>query len=124
MLSQMVKRISTFICFTSNMDRSVAFYRDRLGLTPGMVSAWWSTFPIGDTQIGLHPPFDDRPAGSGWVLGLEVDDLATLRQQLESAGVTCAPYHDIPGGCVMDFADPDGNAIQAMQTGVTAADIL
>jgi predicted enzyme related to lactoylglutathione lyase len=123
MLWQMVKRISTLICQVSDMDQSVAFYRDQLGLTPGMVSQWWSTFPIGDSQLGLHPPMSDAPRGAGWVLGIEVDDLVGLRTHLEAGGVTCAPYHDIPGGCVMDFTDPDGHAIQAMQVGVTSQDL-
>lgn len=123
MLWQMIKRVSTVICQVSDMDRSVGFYRDQLGLTPGMVSPWWSTFSIGDTQIGLHPSFAEAPRGAGWVLGLEVDDLAGLRKHLEAAGTDCAPYHDIPGGCVMDFADPDGHAIQAMQSGVKAEEL-
>lgn len=119
----MVKKISTILCQVADMDRAITFYRDQLGLTPGMTSQWWSTFPVGDVQIGLHPPFERGPReiGRGWVLGIEVDDLAGLRTTLEAAGTACADYHDIPTGCVMDFADPDGNPIQAMQVGIKAA---
>jgi predicted enzyme related to lactoylglutathione lyase len=121
----MVKKISTVLCQVADMDRAVAFYRDQLGLAPGMVTKWWSTFPIGDVQIGLHPPFEgaDQAPGRGWILGVEVDDLRALRANLESSGTPCAAYHDIPGGCVMDFADPDSNPIQAMQNGVSVKDL-
>lgn len=121
----MVTKVSTILCQVDDMDRAVAFYRDQLGLEPGMTTKWWSTFKIGGVQIGLHPPFEDGPRepGRGWILGIEVEDLKLLRAALEANGTKCADYHDIPGGCVMDFADPDGNQIQAMQTGVSAADL-
>ena len=121
----MVKKVNTILCQVSDMDRAVAFYRDQLGLTPGITTQWWSSFSVGGVQIGLHPPFegDNREAGKGWILGLEVEDLRLLRAKLEAEGTKCADYHDIPGGCVMDFADRDGNAIQAMQTGISAKDL-
>jgi predicted enzyme related to lactoylglutathione lyase len=121
----MVMKISTILCQVDDMDRAVAFYRDLLGMTPGMISPWWSTMVVGDVQIGLHPPFEGgaREIGRGWILGLEVEDLRELRRKLEDAGTVCAPYHDIPGGCVMDFADRDGNPIQAMQRGITSGSL-
>jgi catechol 2,3-dioxygenase-like lactoylglutathione lyase family enzyme len=131
----MVKKISTILCQVSDMDRAVAFYRDQLEMTPGMTTQWWSTFPLGDVQIGLHPPFERGPSQDterarpvipiprGWILGIEVDDLAALRAKLEGIGTACADYHDTPAGCVMDFADPDGNPIQAMQLGAKAASL-
>jgi catechol 2,3-dioxygenase-like lactoylglutathione lyase family enzyme len=121
----MVKKISTIICQVADMDTAIGFYRDVLGLAPGMVSPWWSTIVVGDVQIGLHPPFagGNREIGRGWILGIQVDDLRSLRAKLEGSGTDCAEYHDIPGGCVMDFADPDGNPIQAMQHGVSAAQL-
>jgi predicted enzyme related to lactoylglutathione lyase len=113
------------ICQVADMDRAAAFYRDQLGLTPGVSSPYWSDFTVGDVRIGLHPPFaaGPREVGRGWILGIEADDLKALRAKLESAGTACAEYHDVPGGCVMDFSDPDGNPIQAMQSGVTAKDL-
>ena len=113
------------IKYVADMDRAVAFYRDQLEMTPGMTTQWWSTFPLGDVQIGLHPPFERGPieVGRGWILGIEVDDLAALRGRLEGLGIACADYHDTPAGCVMDFADPDGNPVQAMQVGAKAASL-
>ncbi|MFI5385889.1 MAG: VOC family protein [Fimbriimonadales bacterium] len=121
----MVKNIGIALCQVWDMDRAVAFYRDILGMTPGVVSPYWSDLTVGDFKIGLHPPFKDGPTevGRGWILGVGVDDLRALRAALEATGTKCSDFHDIPGGCVLDFADPDGNPIEAMQTGVSAKDL-
>jgi catechol 2,3-dioxygenase-like lactoylglutathione lyase family enzyme len=121
-------RVSIVICQVSEMERSVAFYRDILGLKPGNVSSYWTDFDAGGVEIGLHPPFAgpkaefQTPRG-GWILGVEVDDLKSLRAKLAGAAVTTGDYHDIPGGVVFDFQDPDGYPIQAVQHGVSSAQL-
>jgi predicted enzyme related to lactoylglutathione lyase len=117
----------TLICQVSDMDRGVAFYRDVLGLAPGYTSPHWSEFKMGETRIGLHPSFDGSPVqpnGQGWVLGVATEDIRSLRSSLEKAGVYVGSnYHDTPSGAVMDFRDPDGNALQAIQVGAKARDL-
>jgi predicted enzyme related to lactoylglutathione lyase len=119
-----VQSVTTVICQTSDMDRSVAFYRDVLGLTPGHVSPHWSDFVVGSVRIGIHPPFESAsPPYSvpkkGWVLGLKVSDVAAVRERAIAAGLKVADdYHEIPGGVLIDLEDPDGHPIQAIQTGI------
>lgn len=111
------------------MDRSVAFYRDVLGLSLEFASQHWSQFRIGGMKLGLHPSLEGkRPPhgeyGCGWFIGFAVDDLRALREKLEASGAAIhGDYHEVPGGTVLDFADPDGNVIEAMQTGVKPADL-
>jgi predicted enzyme related to lactoylglutathione lyase len=62
--------------------------------------------------------------GGGWIVGVEVEDIAALRKLLNDNGHQTGDYHDTPAGVVMDFADPDGNRLQAMQIGVKAASVL
>ena len=122
----MVKGLSTLLCQVASVERAAEFYRDILGLTPGYISPGWGQFNLpGGGSIGLHPPFHSgSPAnGSGWILGLEVDDVAALRKSLEGAGHTIGAYHDVPGGVVLDFSDLDGNPIQAIQNGITTKDL-
>jgi len=114
--------LHTLICQVEDMDRSVAFYRDVLGLPPSYSSPHWTSIPIGDLRIGLHPPFGGSkgPAGSGggWVVGVETEDIRALRAKLEAAGAwVMEGYHQTPSGAVMDFRDPDGSALQAIQVG-------
>lgn len=124
----MVKGLHTTWCQTTDMDRSVAFYRDLLGLKAEMISPYWSQFDLGNGKIGIHPQLDkdSEPrgqVGKGWYLGIEVDDIRATRKTLEAAGVQIADdYHDIPGGVIITFADPDGNPIQAIQMGITLKD--
>jgi predicted enzyme related to lactoylglutathione lyase len=117
------------ICQTTDMDRSVAFYRDVLGLTPGVVSPYWSDFVCGDVRVGIHPIMQgaEPPLGvhlKGWSLGVQIDDLRALRTTLEEHGARIhGGYHDVPGGVALDFEDPEHNPIQAIQLGVSAADL-
>ena len=107
------------------MERACAFYRDVLGLKPGVQSPYWSDFELGDVKIGLHPPFVAGPGRpeAGWIVGVEVDDLLELRSVLATVGVKVGELHDVPGGVVLDFSDPDGNALQAIQRGQTKGDL-
>jgi len=104
------------------METSTRFYRELLGLEPEVETPHWSSYMLGRVRIGLHPPFQRSIAGTrgGWVLGVETGDLASLRRRLEAQGVSCAAYHNVPGGVVMDFQDPDGNRLQAIQLGAKA----
>ena len=92
-----------------------------MGLTPGTVSPYWSDFEIGGIKIGLHPPFvagASRPE-AGWIVGFEVDDIASFKNSLEAAGVKVGDYHEVPGGVIIDVPDPDDNPLQVIQHGIT-----
>lgn len=125
----MVKGPSTTWCQVSDMDRAVKFYRDVLGLRPGYTSLYWSDFEVGPIKIGLHPKLDgaEEPlaiVGKGWYLGLETEDLRSLRSVVESSeGAVVGGYHDTPAGAVLTITDPDGNPIQVMQVGAKASDL-
>lgn len=111
------------------MDRAVAFYREALGLVPGYASPHWTEFDLGNGKIALHCRLAEgegrlgNPDG-GWVLGVSTADIRALRERLETARAAISgDYHDTPGGVVLSFADPDGNPIQAIEPGRTAADL-
>lgn len=125
----MIDGLHTTWCQVSNMDRSVAFYRDLLGLKAGYISPYWSSFDLGNGQIGLHPMLEDstEPLGipnKGWMLGLKTPDIRHLRNTLEHAGANIiGDYHAVPGGVVLTVADPDGNAMQIIEMGATLEQI-
>ena len=101
------------------MGRAVAFYRDTLRLKLRFESSHWSEFEIGGVIIALHSRLEgEGPCGDngrGWYLGLQTDDVHALRDQVVEAGGTEHGFHDVPGGVVLTFCDPDGNPMQALQ---------
>lgn len=114
----MITGVDTILCQTDDMDRAIAFYRDTLGLSPYVASPHFSGFMIGATKLAVHPRMHGEPGvnSGNWIAGLSVQNLDSFRARLRGAGAWCAAeYHDIPGGKLLDFKDPDGNMLQAVQ---------
>ena len=112
-----MSKLSIVRCSATNMQASVRFYRDLLGLPLKFESAAWSEFDLGSIVLGLHQADPNAPeATGGWVLSFEVDDIKEARGKLESAGVSIpGDYHDIPGGVTLGIKDPDGNPVDLVQ---------
>ena len=122
----MVTGLGTLICQVSSVEETAAFYHDVLKLKPSYVSPHWGRIDLpGGGSIGLHPPFENgkKPDGSGWILGIEVESITAIKIALELAGPWTGPFHEVPSGVVMDFFDPNGNPLQAMQKDITLQDL-
>ena len=101
----------------SDLDRSLAFYTDRLGFQVlyGASPHFWM-LELNGFQLGLHPGLNDAP-GSSSALGLRVADIRREVAALETDGVP------VPGGVVdddgailrADFKDPDGHPLYLVQ---------
>jgi predicted enzyme related to lactoylglutathione lyase len=122
----MLKNLSSIMVYTRDMSKSVGFYRDTLGFKLDMESPFWSQFDLGGGLIlGLHHsnPDTPQPAG-GWQPTFQVDDVVAAKQRVLSAGSSMTgDLHDIPGGVVFTFTDPDGNELTVQQDGITCADL-
>ena len=83
------------IKFVADMDKAVAFYRDKIGLTPKMTTPFWSEFATGDVTLALHPASAENPAGTTR-LGFTTPDLASLHAGADAAGIafTHAPREE------------------------------
>lgn len=123
--TRMVTGIDTLMITVADMDRAVRFYRDVLGLPVKSQSRGWSEIDVGGTTVGLHPQHGTpMRAGAGgidggnFVLGLSVRDIRGFRAHLERHGVRVpGDFHEIPGGLLIDFTDPDGNWLEAVERG-------
>ena len=117
---------STLMVYVNDMARSTTFYRAVLDAAPQMESPYWTQFELGSgVMLALHPARDGqtRPA-PGWTPGFSVADLHAARAKLLAAGGTVAmDYHDVPGGVILEIADPDGNVLDLSQMGITAAEL-
>ena len=59
----MFKHVTYIMVNVSDMSRSVAFYRDKLGMTLKYQTDYWTEFETGTTILALH--LADRPARDG-----------------------------------------------------------
>jgi 4-oxalocrotonate tautomerase family enzyme len=120
-----VKKVRGFghmLLMVEDMDRSVAFYVDRLGFTVRPAK------PLADGR-----PFVAFEQGIALVAGLahgarqmdhiafEVGEVRPLRDSLMAAGIEFfRDLHDGPYGLTVYVADPDGNKVELYQVGATA----
>jgi catechol 2,3-dioxygenase-like lactoylglutathione lyase family enzyme len=120
------------ILAVADVDRSVAFYRDRLGFevealyddppyaTLALEGARLSLAEQGHTAedrpgVALTAPAD--PAQANVVLVVEVDDAPAEHRRLAAQGVRflAAPYEPPWGGCRFFCVDPDGYLVEIEQ---------
>ena len=109
----------------SNMDRSVGFYRDTLGLKLRFQSPDWSEFDLGSTTLALHgggkpgaPQGGEQLAGTASI-GFNVDDLDKVCNDLKAKGarmVMPPTQREGEGIRLAVFTDPDGLPVSFAQT--------
>ncbi len=110
-------RVNYVIVFVSDMDRSVAFYRDVIGLQLKFESPEWTEFATDGATLALHMSHerakDDSdseatPAGRCRP-GLQVPDLDEFHQRMLAHDVPCIQSPtDVFGSRVAQYRDPDG----------------
>jgi lactoylglutathione lyase len=121
----MPSRLAYAILFVSDLERSIRFYRDLIGLpfrfatdsyaefeTEGAKFALYSRLHLPEL-IGGEAPRDEAPWPQGEVVFF-VDDPDAEHERLRSAGVSVlSPPTDRPWGeRTLHVADEDGNVIE------------
>jgi lactoylglutathione lyase len=109
-------RLSYVIVMVSDMKRSVAFYRDVVGLPLRFESPGWSEFATDGATLALHAEGGSMSAAtprgaipSRCRPGLTVPNLDQFHSRMVELGVAClqAPK-DVFGARIAQYADPDG----------------
>jgi lactoylglutathione lyase len=107
-------RMGAVILLVSNMEKSVMFYRDTLGLPIKTKSKDWTEFFNNDTVMALHPAKkkSNIKTGSGMLVGFEVGDLeATVKKLKEKKVKFFKKPKEEPFGKHAIVQDPDGHLI-------------
>ena len=110
----------------SDIDRSVAFYRDQVGfeLDHDTTTEHMHVVQLTPHGSGCSIVFGDLPSqremAPGSIKGLQlcVADAHAARDQLTSRGVDCSEIMEFSpddGGTFFGFADPDGNSWAVQQ---------
>ena len=121
--------------YSSDLPRSVHFYRDRLGLRLLQSMDRLCAFAVGDHQLlliflyggsvepvqlpgGIIPPHD----GSGqshFAFAISKQDFPAWREQLQAKGIPIESEVDWPtGGKSLYFRDPDQNLVELATPGI------
>ncbi|WP_425228037.1 VOC family protein [Sphingomonas sp.] len=102
----------------SDVDRSIAFYRDTLGMTlledepMGPDMRWVQLQPRdGGATIALTTWFDALTSGGQQGLMIGIDDVDAEHARLAGLGVDGSPPADQPWGRFTMIKDPDGNGL-------------
>ena len=104
--------------FVADLQRSIAWYRDVLGLPLMFVTNGMAFFQLGNARLMLGE--HERAEGAGGVLYFDAPDLPELAAALTEKGVDFRRPADrlqsTEAGDLMlqSFTDPDGNALALM----------
>ena len=108
------RKIGAVILLVSNMEKSVKFYTDTLGLPIKTRSKDWTEFFNNDAVLALHPARkkSNLKTGSGMLVGFEVTDLSSTMNKLKERKVKFYKRpKDEPFGKHAIVQDPDGHLI-------------
>ncbi len=116
----MFDKFEIVMIVVSDMDRSVRFYRDVLGLKLKIQSPGFSEFDVGSVALGLHPEGEHLKAQdadkSGASFGFATKNMEATVRTLKERGVRfIMEPRDEGFGILAVFADPDGYNIQLVQ---------
>jgi predicted enzyme related to lactoylglutathione lyase len=113
-----VGKLGLIMVVVRDMERSVAFYRDVLGLKMLFKQSNWSQFDAGNILIGLHPEGEEVKVGptTGMSFGIYVDDVTRTAAELKRRGghIAIEPRNE-PFGRWALLQDPDGYNIQIIE---------
>lgn len=121
----MLNNLITMIT-VSDMERSVRFYRDTLGLKLRFQSPDWSEFDFGPNTLALHgggvaapPPSSKQQLAGRASIGFTVDNVDKIFEELKNKGATVVMppmQREGEGIRLAVFLDPDGLPISFAQS--------
>jgi catechol 2,3-dioxygenase-like lactoylglutathione lyase family enzyme len=113
-----IERLEMVIIFVTDVEKSVQWYQDTLGMSLVSRHGDFATLKAGESRIALHggaiPEADLRNAGSMPVF--KVAAYAAAKKGLESKGCDFVFENSTPASIFGTFLDPDGNPLQIMET--------
>jgi lactoylglutathione lyase len=116
-------RVNYAIVFVSDMQRSVAFYRDVVGLPLKFDSPEWSEFATEGATLALHRSEHasagedaSEPSAGRCRPGISVRDLDAFHDRMVEHDVICLQQpKDLFGAKIAQYLDPDGLAISVSE---------
>jgi len=114
----MFKRVGAAIVLVENMDRSVAFYRDILGMKIKQEIPDWVEFvnESGSAVLALHTKRTKSSELPNMLVGFKVNDIENVCKELEKKNVKFYKKLTLePFGKHAIIEDPDGHLISIVE---------
>lgn len=113
----MFDKLGVVMVVVSEMERSVAFYRDVLGLKLRYQTPYWSEFDVGGVTLALHPAGGNLEVvpQTGINFGFYVTGIDAALAEIESRGGEIAGRSEEEFGTFALVRDPDGYFVQVCQ---------
>jgi catechol 2,3-dioxygenase-like lactoylglutathione lyase family enzyme len=113
----MLQGIETVYYRICNMENAIAFYGGVLGLTlKNRAGNDWAEFDVGGYDLALEGELATRPHQGGATVVFRSDDVVALDAHLAANDVQRSGVEDLEGSKLLEFYDPDGNKLIAMQS--------
>ena len=112
-----VSGISVVYLYVRDLERSLAFYRDLLGIPLEGDENWVETTFRGGTRFALHAVHDNvGELSSGTVhVDFQVEDVDEAAELLRGGGVEVRDTMQDEWGSAVEVIDPDGYTINLFQ---------
>jgi catechol 2,3-dioxygenase-like lactoylglutathione lyase family enzyme len=115
-VAELVARINLVYLYVRDLDRSVAFYRDVLGIPLEREGDWAEATFLDGVRFALHLAQGDEDLGSGTTrVDFEVADIDQAVDALRAAGVEVSEVERDFWGSACEFVDPDGYRLHLFQ---------
>lgn len=113
----MISSLDSIIIYVSDLDRSINWYQETLGLKIAAQHGHFATFQLGGVRLSLHAADlspDAKRADTSMPVFL-VEDYKSTIESMEKKGVNFIYENQIPTARFGTFLDPDGNPIQIIE---------
>jgi catechol 2,3-dioxygenase-like lactoylglutathione lyase family enzyme len=110
--SKLKLSFDTVFYYVTDMEESIAFYRDTLGL-PLVSHDYVARFELDGVLIELVrlPPGSVVPGSGNARLCFSVESLQETLEQMHARGIATSDIRNKKGGKLAYFRDPDGNEL-------------
>ena len=114
-MTQLIGKLNSLVLAVSDMNRSVKFYRDILGLKVAEQSADWSELKAGNFYLGLYRAKPQKSSG-GSLPTFEVQNIKKTVSDLKKRKVKFVDdLYEEDYGWLAVFSDPDGYCYELFQ---------
>jgi glyoxylase I family protein len=114
--SPLFEGIDTVFYQVCDMDRAIEFYEGLLGLKLiRREGRDWAELEAGDAVLSLSGELATKPHQGGATVVLRAPDLGAVEARLAGGGVQRSAIEDMGGARMLQFFDPDGNEIVALE---------